>query len=194
MDERTLLPGEAVSVVEGPQLVLTVPVGSVDTGWVRPAAALAVADALRSAACIPAGAAYPDAVTLPRAQCGGAGSSVRVATVDLDGALLTVRLQLTGSVLDLPSGWTSVYAEGGVTDVDQIRDALVEALGARLGQLASGASALRDDYRVRCVTIGRLLTLPGGTAVVTGISAQGRLLASVDGAEVEIAPEHVPTP
>lgn len=172
---------EPVSAVpDGHELVLTSDAGDGAEAWTVLAATLALADALRSAGRVPAEVEWPDAVTLPRTMCGGAGTVQQVGRARRTGRVLEVRLQLTGSSLELPAGRTSVWAEGGTADPGPLAQAYALALARRLGQLRSGDPALALDYRQRCVTMGRLVDEPGGTAgaYVSGVDADGGLVTT----------------
>lgn len=169
----------AVDVVraetDGDDLLLVSGTDGARPAWTVLAATLALADALRAAAGVPAEVEWPDAVTLPRAMCGGAGTAQQVATAGLDGDLLTVRLRLTGSALGLPPGRTSVWAEGGTADAEAVAAAYSTALAARLGQLGADDPVLASDYRARCVTTGRRVVVDGRDTYVTGVAADGTL-------------------
>ena len=167
-------PDPVSAVVDGHELVLTSHAGD-GSAWTVLAATLALADALRSAGRVPAEVEWPDAVTLPRTMCGGAGTVQRVARAREVDAVLEVRVQLTGSSLDLPPGRTSVWAEGGAADAEPLTEAYALALAGRLAQLRAGDPALAGDYRQRCVTMGRLVDEPAGS-YVSGVDAGGGLV------------------
>ncbi len=186
--------GDATVEAVGPDLVVVVPVAvPVERqAWLTLVASLALADGLRDVARVPAEVAWPDAVTLQRAMCGGAGGAYRAAEVEATDGAVVARLSLTASALDLPAGWTSVWAEGGKADAEPIAAAYLAALDARLGQLLDDDPRLLADYRARCVTFGRLVELDGAQGVVTGLTDDAALVATVDGQPRPLAPDKVP--
>lgn len=152
--------------------------------WLPLIGALAMADALRAVARVPAEVAWPDAVTLQAAACGGGTAGMRrTAVVAVDGSDVRVTLALTTSMLDAELGWTSVLAEGGDTDADAVSVAFAAAFERRCAQLVDDPESLMADYRGACVTVGRRVDVDGAPGVITGIDADARLLVSVDGVE-----------
>jgi BirA family biotin operon repressor/biotin-[acetyl-CoA-carboxylase] ligase len=188
-----VLGGATVEVV-GPDLVVVVPVAVPEEAraWLTLVASLAMADGLRDVARVPAEVAWPDAVTLQRAMCGGAGGAYRTAEVEAGDGAVAVRLSLTASALDLPAGWTSVWAEGGKADAEPIAGAYLAALRGRLEQLLDGDPRLVADYRSRCVTFGRLVDVEGSQGVVSGLTEDAGLLATVDGEPRRLTAEQAP--
>ena len=186
--------GDATTEVVGPDLVVVVPVAVPEEArpWLTLVASLALADGLRDVARVPAEVAWPDAVTLQRAMCGGAGGAYRTAEVEAGDDAVAVRLSLTASALDLPSGWTSVWAEGGKADAGPIAEAYLAALRHRLGQLLDDDPRLAADYRARCVTFGRLVDVDGAQGVVSGLAPDAALLATVDGEPRRLEPGQAP--
>jgi BirA family biotin operon repressor/biotin-[acetyl-CoA-carboxylase] ligase len=186
--------GDATVETVGPDLVVVVPVAvPVERqAWLTLVASLALADGLRDVARVPAEVAWPDAVTLQRAMCGGAGGAYRAAEVEAEDGAVVARLSLTASALDLPAGWTSVWAEGGKADAEPIAAAYLAALGARLEQLLDDDPRLLADYRARCVTFGRLVEVDGVQGVVTGLAADASLVATVDGQPRPLTPAQGP--
>jgi BirA family biotin operon repressor/biotin-[acetyl-CoA-carboxylase] ligase len=186
--------GGASAQVEGADLLITVPASVPEFArpWLPLTASLALADGLREVARVPAEVAWPDTVTLQRAMCGGAGGSFRTARVETTDAAVSARLSLTASSLDLPAGWTSVWAEGGKAEPEPIVAAYVAALHDRVEQLLARDPQLRADYRARCVTLGRLVHLDGRHGIVDGITDDAALLATVDGEQRRLDADQVP--
>ncbi len=186
--------GASDAQVVGSDLLVVVPVRvpAAAEPWLPLAASLALADGLREVARVPAEIAWPDAVTLQRAMCGGSGGAYRTAEVRVEGDAVTARISLTGSSLDLPAGWTSVWAEGGKPDVEPIVAAYIEALAVRVEQLLADDPRLVADYRLRCVTLGRLVDVGGQKGIVGGIDRDAALLATVDGVQHRLDPADAP--
>lgn len=185
---------QTVSEVVGTDLVLTTRIAVPDgaRAWLPLAASLALADGLREVARVPAEVAWPDAVTLQRAMCGGAGGAYRTAEVQVADGVVTARVSLTASSLDLPAGWTSIWSEGGKPEPEPIVEAYAAALRGRVEQLLARDPRLVSDYRARCVTLGRLVDLDGEQGIVDGVDDEAQLLATVDGVQRRLATEQAP--
>lgn len=185
---------QTVSEVVGTDLVLTTRIAVPDgaRAWLPLAASLALADGLREVARVPAEVAWPDAVTLQRAMCGGAGGAYRTAEVQVADGVVTARVSLTASSLDLSAGWTSIWSEGGKPEPEPIVEAYAAALRGRVEQLLARDPRLVSDYRARCVTLGRLVDLDGEQCIVDGVDDEASLLATVDGVQRRLAPEQAP--
>jgi BirA family biotin operon repressor/biotin-[acetyl-CoA-carboxylase] ligase len=152
--------------------------------WLPLIGTLAMADALRAVARVPAEVAWPDAVTLQAAACGGGTAGMRrTAAAAAEGSEVRVTLALTTSMLDAEPGWTSVLAEGGDTDAEAVAAAFASAFDRRSAQLVEDPASLRADYRSACVTVGRRVEVDGAHGVITGVDADARLLVSADGVE-----------
>lgn len=186
--------GAAAAEVVGPDLMVVAPVRVPPRAraWLGLAASLALADGLRAVARVPAEVAWPDAVTVQRAMCGGSGGAFRTAEVRVEGGSVAARISLMGSSLALPAGWTSVWSEGGKPDVEPIVEAYVAALHERVAQLLADDPRLAADYRLRCVTLGRLVDIAGQRGIVDGIDADAALLATVDGVQHRLDPADAP--
>lgn len=166
------------------RLVLSASSASGASPWLPLVGALAMADALRAVARVPAEVAWPDAVTLQAAACGGGTAGMRrTAVAAAEGAEVHVTLALTTSMLDAEPGWTSVLAEGGDTDADAVAAAFASAFERRRAQLLDDPASFTADYRGACVTVGRRVDVDGASGVVTGIDADARLVVTVDGVE-----------
>jgi len=173
----------------GGALWLSTHTGPIDSdagaGWATLLASLAVADALRDVARVPAEVAWPDSITITGAMCGGDAGSRHVGAVRTDvlesGLVVRMVIAVGISSLELPAGTSSVYAEGGSIDRTLILAALLPRLARRLTQWRTGDPRLRLDYRERCRTIGRLMVVPEGHGRVTGVDDRGDLIVDVDG-------------
>lgn len=162
-----------------------------EPGWLAPLSALAVVEALRSAASVPAEAAWPDAVTVPGAACGGGSAGVRrtgavSATCTPDGCVVSVVVNVGVGLLELPPGATSVFADGGRIDRTAILAALLPALARRAADWRDGSEPARRDYRGRCQTLGRLVRVGGAEGQVVALDEQARLVVDVDGERVTL--------
>lgn len=186
--------GAASAEVVDDDLVVVVParVPPRAQSWLGLSASLALADGLREVARVPAEVAWPDAVTVQRAMCGGSGGAYRTAEVRVEDGAVTARISLTGSSLALPAGWTSVWSEGGKPDVEPIVAAYLAALHERVAQLLADDPRLEADYRLRCVTLGRLVDVGDRRGIVGGIDGDAALLATVDGVQHRLGPADAP--
>lgn len=156
-------------------------------GMLPLAAALAVADAVRAAAGLPAETMWPDAVGVPGAMCGGAAGVRHLARVRVDAgpdgggsSVVSVALAVDVDPLSLPAGATSLLLDGGRTDRAALLAAVLVALDRLLDQWARHDEVLAADYRERCRTIGRLADVDGAAGWVSGIDADGGLLVTLD--------------
>jgi BirA family biotin operon repressor/biotin-[acetyl-CoA-carboxylase] ligase len=182
----------------GSTLLLSMVVPGVDPdaepAWLVNLASLAVVEALRTAAKVPAEIAWPDAITVPGAACGGGSAGERRAgRVRVDahpaGYVVTVELYVALGMLELPPGATSVYADGGRIDRAEILGALLPALGRRIAAWRSGDPAARAAYRDRCQTLGRLVQVDDVEGRATGVDDRGDLVVEVGGATRSLARE-----
>jgi BirA family transcriptional regulator, biotin operon repressor / biotin---[acetyl-CoA-carboxylase] ligase len=191
-DVRDGVPARPVAVPPaGSALLVSMIVPGVDPdaepAWLVNLASLAVVEALRTAAKVPAEIGWPDAITVPGAACGGGSAGIRRAgRVSVDthptGYVVTVAVFVALGMLELPAGATSVYSDGGRIDRAEILGALLPALGRRIAAWRSGDPSARTAYRDRCQTLGRLVGVDDVEGRVTGIDDRGDLLVEV-GAE-----------
>jgi BirA family biotin operon repressor/biotin-[acetyl-CoA-carboxylase] ligase len=165
-----------------------------DSGWLPLLAALAAADALRTASRVPAEVLWPDVITVPGTKCGGDAGSLQVGSVRVEqggaGLVLTVLIAVGISAADLPTGTSSIYSEGGSIDRAAILARLLPELSRRVEQWRTGDPALAADYRERCQSLGRLTAVPEGHGMASGIDDSGNLVVTVDGAPISIPPPH----
>ena len=155
------------------------------------AGGLAAADACLDVAGFAPGLKWPNDLVVGDAKLGGILAELVAGPSDgrRPAVVLGVGLNLTWPVDDQGA----VPLEGGVAAADEVagrpvgRDELLEAFLARLaeryGVLSDpvGRDALFDDYRRRCVTVGREVRaeLPGGTVVegqATDVAPDGALV------------------
>lgn len=108
-----------------------------------------------------------------------------------------VNVSTTADELPVPTATSLAMAGATVTDRGALLVAVLSELAGRYAQWRAargdaGASGLAADYRQRCVTFGRQVTvmLAGGAALsglATGLDADGRLVLDRDGAECVVA-------
>jgi len=147
-------------------------------------AGVAVAEAVRSVALLPAELKWPNDVLVDGAKLGG----ILVERVDSAAVVgIGLNVSLRESELPVPTA-TSVALAGGVADRELLAREVLRALGRRLAEWerADGApSAILPAYREICATIGSMVTvqLPGGGQVNGSVSAvddSGQLLVASD--------------
>jgi BirA family transcriptional regulator, biotin operon repressor / biotin---[acetyl-CoA-carboxylase] ligase len=180
-------PGASVAVSA------TVPVPAAGPAWLPLVAGLAVVEAVEAVTGLRAELKWPNDVLLPddgsRKVCGILCELV-AATRDRPAFVVVgtgVNVRQTRQELPVPTATSLSLA--GAHDVD--RTALVAAyLRALAERIGEPAGSVREAYRSRCSTIGRLvtLTLPDGatlTGEAVGMDVEGRLL--VDGPQGRVA-------
>ncbi len=198
-------PGSSVAVSA------TVPVPAAGAGWLPLTAGLAVVEAVESVTGLGAELKWPNDVLLPadgsRKVCG-----ILCELVAPDGARAGFVVVGTGVNLSqtrdqLPVPTATSLALAGAADAD--RTALVAAYLEALARLVrEPVDRVREAYRTRCSTLGRLVTLslPDGTTVTgdaVAVDDDGRLV--VDGPDGRISwaagdvvharmPQAVPSP
>jgi len=141
-------------------------------GWVPLAAGLAVHDAVASLpgqARAGVGLKWPNDLMLGPSKVAGL---VAELLVEQGVAVVGVGVNVTTAAVDLPPGAVSLAGAGLAVDRAALARDLLGALAARLGAVrdpdAPAAAAVAADYRERCVTLGRAVTvhLPGGAELV----------------------------
>ena len=155
-------------------------------GWLAPAAALAMVDALRDVARVPAEITWPAGLTIPGAMCGGDAGTRALGTAEVAphgeaGVVLTVGVLVSVGMLELPTRTTSVYADGGSIDRAALLAAYLPALDRHLEQWRTDDPALALGYRDRCQTLGRLVEVDGHEGRVRRVDEGGNLVVDVDG-------------
>lgn len=165
-----------------------------DWTWLPLVAGVAARDAVRAACRVPADLKWPNDLVVTSAMCGGSGGTRKlggILTEVVDGAVVVgigINVSLTSPEMPTPQA-TSTYAEGGSIDRVAILAELLPAMQRRLEQWRTDPQALHADYRLACVTIGRIVEIdkPGGeqlSGIVTGIDEEGHLLVD-DGESVQ---------
>lgn len=154
-------------------------------GWLPLLAGLAVLEAVRGLADVPAGLKWPNDLLLGPAQRKVAGILAEVAGGPGPAVVVGVGVNVAAGPAD-QAGATSLHAEG--VEVD--RAAVLEAVLTRLAEREAAWRAargdpdgirLRADYRAACVSLGSdiRVELPGGAALVgiaEDVDPDGRLL------------------
>jgi BirA family transcriptional regulator, biotin operon repressor / biotin---[acetyl-CoA-carboxylase] ligase len=180
-------PGASVAVSA------TVPVPAAGPAWLPLVAGLAVVQAVEAVTGLRAELKWPNDVLLPddgsRKVCGilcelVAGTRERAAFVVVGTGL---NVSQTREELPVPTATSLSLAGADAVDRTALVAAYLRALARRLGE---PAASVREAYRSRCTTIGRLVTLslPDGATVTgeaVGVDADGRLL--VDGPQGRVA-------
>ena len=158
-----------------------------EVAWLTNLVSLAVVEALRAVAKVPAEIVWPDGITVPGAACGGGSAGTRRAggvRVDTQprGYVVSIALNVGVGMLELPPGATALYADGGRIDRAEILAALLPAIAARVQDWRDDSVSARRHYRDRCQSIGRLVEVDGVEGRVTGVDESGDLVLEVDGA------------
>ena len=189
-DVPDLGPQSPGSLPAGAALWLSCVVPGVDPdtepAWLVNLASLAVVEALRAVAKVPAEIAWPDGITVPGAACGGGSAGTRrTGAVRVDslpgGYVVSLVVNAGVGMLELPTGATSLYADGGRIDRTEILAALLPALGRRVAAWRSDDPDARRAYLDRCQTLGRLVRVGDAEGRVVGVDDAGDLVVDVDG-------------
>ena len=157
-----------------------------EPAWLVNLASLAVVDALRAVAKVPAEIVWPDGITVPGAACGGGSAGTRrTGAVRVDalpgGYVVSLVVNVGVGMLELPAGATALYADGGRIDRTEILGALLPALGRRVAAWRSGDPDARRAYLDRCQTLGRLVRVGDAEGRVVDVDGAGDLVVDVDG-------------
>jgi BirA family biotin operon repressor/biotin-[acetyl-CoA-carboxylase] ligase len=168
--------------------------------WLPLVAGLAVTDALAEACGVRAELKWPNDIVAIAAACGGSdgprklGGILSAVVPDAHDPAVVIGIGVNVDMrsADLPvSQATSVLLEGGRVDRSMLLGCLLSALEARLEQWRAGDEAIGRDYRARCTTIGRRVSveLPHAapiSGIVTGIDDDGHLLVDNEGITASI--------
>jgi BirA family transcriptional regulator, biotin operon repressor / biotin---[acetyl-CoA-carboxylase] ligase len=170
-------------------------------GWAPLLAGLALVEAVGEVTGgeVPAALKWPNDLLLGDAGAKGAGVLAEVAAGGGDERALVVGIgiNVATAVADLPAGGTSLAAEGaGYLGRDTVLVAVLRAL-AELDDRWRGAygdvvaAGLVDDYRARCATLGRevTVTLPGGRVLegrAVDVDRDGRLAVREPGGDTTV--------
>jgi BirA family biotin operon repressor/biotin-[acetyl-CoA-carboxylase] ligase len=174
-------------------------------GWAPLLAGLALVEAVRDVTgdAVPAALKWPNDLLLggsdDRQPAKGAGILAEVGGGRDDDRTLVVGIGLNvgTAVADLPAGATSLAAEGfGHLDRETVLVAVLRALadldarwrGANGDVVAAG---IVEDYRARCATLGRevTVTLPGGRVLegrAVDVDRDGRLAVREPGGDTTV--------
>ncbi|MDV7244579.1 MULTISPECIES: biotin--[acetyl-CoA-carboxylase] ligase [Rhodococcus] len=171
--------------------LLTMPGMSVgDMGWLPLLTGVAVVDAVRAVAKVPAELKWPNDVLIDGRKV--AGILAEVATTTPDPAVVVgigINVTLARDELPVPHA-TSLMLEGAeVTDRNTLVRAVLRAIAGRWQQWHDtnwDVTDLADAYRARCGTLGQRVRaeLPGGTellGIATDIDTEGRVVIAPDG-------------
>lgn len=170
-------------------------------GWAPLLAGLALVEAVGEVTGgeVPAALKWPNDLLLGAGGAKGAGVLAEVAAGGGDERALVVGIGINVAtpVADLPAGGTSLAAEGaGHLGRDTVLVAVLRAL-AELDDRWRGAygdvvaAGLVDDYRARCATLGRevSVTLPGGRVLegrAVDVDRDGRLAVREPGGDTTV--------
>jgi BirA family biotin operon repressor/biotin-[acetyl-CoA-carboxylase] ligase len=152
-------------------------------------AGVAVAEAIRSVAEVPAVLKWPNDVLLSGRKVAGLLAE-RVEDTIVVG--IGINVSVRADELAVPTA-TSLLLEGGAADRESLAKETFRALGRRLaawGDATGAPSAILPAYREICDTIGRdvVVELPGGRqmhAVAETVDDSGRLVVRRPGGETE---------
>ena len=152
--------------------------------WLPLVAGLAVVDALRTVAEVPAELKWPNDVLVHDRKVAGILAEV-VGSASVLGIGLNVSLR--EDELPVPTATSLALAGAATTDRDTVLRAVLRSLATRYAQwrVAADAGDLPADYRAVCSTVGRRITveLPSGealTATAVTVDEDGRLVVRGD--------------
>lgn len=163
--------------------------------WLPLVAGLAVTDALVEACGVRAELKWPNDIVAIAAACGGSDGprklggvlSAFIPDAGDPAVVIGIGINVAMRSTDLPvSQATSVLLEGGRADRAALLTSLLVALERRIGQWRNGDEVIRRDYRARCATIGRRVSVelphvPPVSGIVSGIDDDGHLLVDSEG-------------
>ncbi|PVZ14938.1 biotin--[acetyl-CoA-carboxylase] ligase [Actinomycetospora cinnamomea] len=169
-------------------------------GWAPLLAGLALVEAVGevTGGDVPAALKWPNDLLLGPGQGKGAGVLAEVAEGGDERALVVgIGLNVGTAAADLPAGGTSLAAEGaGHLGRETVLVAVLRALADLDGRWRSAygdvaAAGLVDDYRARCATLGRevTVTLPGGRVLegrAVDVDRDGRLAVRDTGGDTTV--------
>lgn len=161
-----------------------------DLGWLPLLTGVAVVDALRTVAQVPAELKWPNDVLIHGRKV--AGILAEVARTTPDPAVVVgigINVSLTRDELPLPSATSLVLENAAVSDRNTLVRAVLSAIADRWQQWHDAnwdVSDLAVAYRDRCGTLGQRVRaeLPGGgelIGIATDIDGEGRLALVPDG-------------
>ncbi|CAM2937458.1 biotin--[acetyl-CoA-carboxylase] ligase [Skermania piniformis] len=163
-------------------------------GWLPLLTGVAVVDALRRVAGVPAGLKWPNDVLIGERKVAGILAEVgATGPVPVVVVGVGINVDLTSDELPVPHATSLALAGARTTDRNVVAQAVLAELADRITDWQRDGWAVADPaaaYRERCVTLGTPVRaeLPGGTTI-TGIAddvdRNGRLL--IDGTAVSAA-------
>ena len=171
--------------------------GPSDMGWLPLLAGVAVVDALRAVAEVPAELQWPNDVLVGGRKV--AGILAEVATVSPDPAVVVgvgLNVSLAEDELPVPEATSLALENAAVRDRDTLVRALLRELADRWQQWHDAdwdVTELAAAYRERCVTLGARVraVLPGDREIVgvaVDIDGDGRLVVrGADGVDTAVA-------
>ncbi|NEW41838.1 biotin--[acetyl-CoA-carboxylase] ligase [Nocardia cyriacigeorgica] len=154
-------------------------------GWLPLLTGVAVVDALRTTASVPAMLKWPNDVLIEGRKV--AGILAEVAASGADPAVVVgvgVNVSLTEDELPVPNATSLALSGAAATDRTALARSMLTEFARRLTAWQGAGWAvdgLAADYRERCATLGARVRadLPGGralTGIATDVDAAGRLL------------------
>ncbi|MFC9762537.1 biotin--[acetyl-CoA-carboxylase] ligase [Rhodococcus jostii] len=178
-------------------VLLTMPGMSVqDMGWLPLLTGVAVVDALRAAAKVPAELKWPNDVLIDGRKVAGILAEVSATAPD-PAVVVGIGLNVSLTRDELPvEHATSLVLEGAEdSDRDTLVRAVLRAIAGRWQQWHDAnwdVTELAEAYRARCGTLGQRVRaeLPGGRELIgiaTDVDAEGRVVIAPDGQPGTIA-------
>lgn len=178
-------------------VLLTMPgMGVQDMGWLPLLTGVAVVDALRAAAKVPAELKWPNDVLIDGRKVAGILAEVSATAPD-PAVVVGIGLNVSLTRDELPvEHATSLVLEGAeVSDRDTLVRAVLRAIADRWQQWHDSdwdVTELAEAYRARCGTLGQRVRaeLPGGRELIgiaTDVDAEGRVVIAPDGQPGTIA-------
>ncbi|MDD7939983.1 biotin--[acetyl-CoA-carboxylase] ligase [Actinomycetospora lutea] len=168
-------------------------------GWAPLLAGLALVEAVGRVSTVPAALKWPNDLLLgaePAAKGAGILAEVGAGTGGDRALVIGIGLNVATPAADLPAGATSLVAEGADPDRPAVLVAVLRALADldRRWRDAHGdvvAAGIVDDYRARCATLGRevSVTLPGDRTLAgraVDVDRDGRLAVRAPDGETTV--------
>ncbi|MFC9555160.1 biotin--[acetyl-CoA-carboxylase] ligase [Rhodococcus sp. NPDC056960] len=171
--------------------LLTMPgMGVGDMGWLPLLTGVAVVDALRAVAKVPAELKWPNDVLIDGRKVAGILAEVSATTPDPAVVVgIGLNVSLTRDELPVAHATSLVLEDAEVSDRDTLVRAVLRAIADRWQQWHDSnwdVTELAEAYRGRCGTLGQRVRaeLPGGRELIgiaTDIDAEGRVVIAPDG-------------
>ncbi|MFC9841160.1 biotin--[acetyl-CoA-carboxylase] ligase [Rhodococcus sp. NPDC127530] len=177
--------------------LLTMPGMSVgDMGWLPLLTGVAVVDALRAVAKVPAELKWPNDVLIDGRKVAGILAEVSATTPDPAVVVgIGLNVSLTRDELPVTHATSLVLEDAEVSDRDTLARAVLRAIADRWQQWHDSnwdVTELAAAYRARCGTLGQRVRaeLPGGRELIgiaADVDAEGRVVIAPDGQSGTIA-------